>query len=51
MSEPSTTAGSGPKTYSVGTLTYTLPGLAFLMGWLWGDFCFHLMESVFPMSH
>ena len=40
---------SDPKTYSVGTLTYTLPGLALMIGWLlWGDFCFTLMESVFP---
>jgi maltose/moltooligosaccharide transporter len=49
VSGPSPAAESGPKTYSVGTLTYTLPGLAFLMGWLlWGDFCFTLMEAVFP---
>jgi MFS family permease len=49
MSGPSPTLDSGPKTFSVGTLTYTLPGLAFLIGWLlWGDFCFTLMESVFP---
>ena len=40
---------SSAKTYSVGTLTYSLPALAFLMAWLlWGDFCFTLMESVFP---
>lgn len=35
--------------YKVGTLSYTLPGLLFMMLWLlWGDFCFNLMESVFP---
>ncbi len=35
--------------YRVGTLVYTLPGLLFMMLWLlWGDFCFSLMESVFP---
>ena len=49
MNGSSTDAHTGPKTYKVGTLTYTLPGLALLMGWLlWGDFCFTLMESVFP---
>ena len=33
----------------MGTLTYTFPGLVLLMGWLlWGDFCFTLMEAVFP---
>jgi maltose/moltooligosaccharide transporter len=49
MSAASHQTGTGPKTYSVGTLTYTLPGLALLMGWLlWGDFCFTLMESAFP---
>ncbi len=37
------------KTYVAGTLRYALPGLLAAMGWLlWGDFCFHLMESVFP---
>jgi len=35
--------------YKVGTLSYTLPGLLFMMLWLlWGDFCFSLMQAVFP---
>jgi MFS family permease len=49
MNKASHQAGPEPKTYSVGTLTYTLPGLVLLMGWLlWGDVCFTLMESAFP---
>jgi MFS family permease len=35
--------------YRVGTLEYTKRGLIVLFFWLlWGDFCFCLMESVFP---
>lgn len=35
--------------YKVGTLSYTLPGLLLMVLWLlWGDFCFSLMQSVFP---
>lgn len=35
--------------YSVGTLKYTKAGLFFLFTWmLWGDFCFTIMEMVFP---
>lgn len=38
-----------PKTYHVGTLTYTRSQLAMVLFWLlWGDFCFILMESVVP---
>ena len=38
-----------PKTYQVGTLTYTKGALVILFGWLlWGDFCFILMETVVP---
>src|SRR5271154_1464383 len=36
-----------PKTYRVGTLTYTKAALTMLFFWLlWGDFCYTLMESV-----
>jgi MFS family permease len=49
MSGPSPTAGSGPKTFSVGTLTYTKAALFSLFAWLlWGDFCFVLMEAAAP---
>ncbi|MFA5205364.1 MAG: MFS transporter [Lentisphaeria bacterium] len=38
-----------PKTYHVGSLTYTRPQLAMVLFWLlWGDFCYMLMESVVP---
>jgi len=38
-----------PKTYRVGTLTYTTGALAMLFFWLlWGNFCFQLMESTVP---
>jgi MFS family permease len=38
-----------PKTYQVGTLTYTRGALAVLFFWLlWGDFCFVLMEAAVP---
>ena len=38
-----------PRQYRVGTLTYTTGSLVVLFGWLLGgDFCFHLMESIFP---
>ena len=38
-----------PKSYKVGTLTYTKSGLFALFAWLlWGDFCFTLMEAVVP---
>ncbi len=40
-------AAPGPKTYRVGTLTYTRYGLLQVMFWmLWGDFFFQLMESM-----
>lgn len=39
----------GRKIYTVGTLRYTMGGLVVLFIWmLWGDFCFTLMEAVFP---
>jgi len=35
--------------FRVGTLTYTRIGLVTMFTWmLWGDFCWSLMESVFP---
>jgi MFS family permease len=49
MSGPTPTAGPGPKTFSVGTLTYTKAALFSLFAWLlWGDFCFVLMEAAAP---
>lgn len=37
------------EAYKVGTLSYTLPGLLLMMLWLlWGDFCFTIMQAVFP---
>ena len=46
---PPGTLPESPRQFTVGTLTYTLPGLAALMAWLlWGDFCFHFMETVLP---
>ncbi len=40
---------AAPREFTVGTLTYTAGSLAVLFGWLLGgDFCFHLMESIFP---
>lgn len=46
MADEKNTVG---ERYKVGTLSYTLPSLLLLMVWLlWGDFCFTLMESVFP---
>ena len=39
----------GKKRYSVGTLSYTLPGLIVLFSWLlWGDFMWRLFEIVEP---
>jgi len=39
----------GEIKYKVGTLEYTKRGLVVLFFWLlWGDFCFTLMECVFP---
>ncbi len=38
-----------PKTYQVGTLTYTTSTLRRLFFWLlWGDFCFFMVETVVP---
>lgn len=38
-----------PKTYTCGSLTYTLGGIFSLFAWLlWGDFCFQLMENAGP---
>ena len=38
-----------PKTYHVGTLTYTTSTLRRLFFWLlWGDFCFFMVETVVP---
>lgn len=35
--------------FRCGTLLYTKAGLFVLFGWLlWGDFCFHLMEAIWP---
>lgn len=40
---------SGDSRYRCGTLVYTKAGLFTLFSWmLWGDFCFTLMESVWP---
>ena len=37
----------GAKTYTCGSLTYTLGGVFTLFAWLlWGDFCFQLMEVI-----
>ena len=47
--EPSPVASATPKTYRVGTLTYTKSQLFQVMFWmLWGDFFFQLLESVTP---
>lgn len=44
-----TTTGSKQEMLRVGTLEYTKRGLFMLFVYLlWGDFCFTLMESVFP---
>jgi len=44
---PAPGAGPSRKQFKVGTLTYTVSGLAVLFFWLlWGDFCFTLMEVV-----
>ena len=46
---PSNSSTPVGNRYSVGTLTYTKIGIAFLFGWLlWGDFCFQVMESITP---
>jgi maltose/moltooligosaccharide transporter len=40
---------SDPGRYRCGTLVYTKAGLFILFSWmLWGDFCFHLMEAIWP---
>ena len=40
---------SQPKTYQVGTLTYTKSTLRRLFFWLlWGDFCYFMVETVVP---
>jgi maltose/moltooligosaccharide transporter len=40
-----------PKTWKVGTLTYTKFGLVSIFAWLlWGDLVFTLTEAVFPQS-
>jgi len=42
-------AGGGNFKYRVGTLRYTKAGLVAVFAWLlWGDFCFTLMEDVWP---
>src|SRR4051812_28783970 len=39
-------AGSGGKTWSVGTLVYNRAGLVNVFFWmLWGDFCLSLMDG------
>lgn len=41
-------ASEDPR-YLCGSLTYTKAGLFLLFSWLlWGDFCFYLMESIWP---
>lgn len=43
---PTTETGTGPRTWSVGTLRYTKGGLVNVFFWmLWGDFCLNLMDS------
>ncbi len=47
--EPAPAVPKAPKTYRVGTLTYTKRDLFQVMFWmLWGDFFFQLLESVTP---
>jgi MFS family permease len=45
-------AGTGPKTWKVGTLTYTSAGLVMLFGWLLlGDFAWSMRDrSIAPMA-
>lgn len=41
--------GLDANRYRCGTLVYTKAGLFMLFSWmLWGDFCFSLMESIWP---
>jgi len=41
------TANSGPKLFTVGTLSYTQKGIVMLFFWLmWNDFCLTLFEGV-----
>jgi maltose/moltooligosaccharide transporter len=52
-SQPDAAAGNPSpapsKIYRVGSLSYTMRGLAALFAWLlWGDFCFVIMEAVVP---
>lgn len=43
---PPTDSPANEKTYRVGTLVYTRPGLFRVFFWmLWGDFCLNLMDS------
>jgi len=51
MSLPNEKPAAGGKRWHVGTLTYTVGGLAVLFGWLlWGDFAWQLRErSVAPV--
>jgi len=38
-----------PEDRKVGTLAYTKAGLIMMFFWmLWGDFCFRMMEAIFP---
>jgi maltose/moltooligosaccharide transporter len=40
---------ASPQVYRCGTLVYTKAALFTLFGWLlWGDFCFSLMETIWP---
>ncbi len=42
-------AAGAPKTFSVGTLTYTRAALFSVFFWmLWGDLCVNIMEAVIP---
>ena len=39
--------GEEPKSYPVGTLSYTRPTLAVLVFWLmWGNFCYMLFREL-----
>jgi len=41
--------GAAPSAYRCGSLVYTRAGLFTLFIWLlWGDFCFSLMENIWP---
>jgi len=48
MSETDKAAAPDPR-YQCGRLIYTKAGLFTLFSWLlWGDFCFSLMETIWP---